>query len=120
MHPAIGYQLAAERHRQDQRDAPTRAASRARRTRTPRRGHRARGLLAVVADGARDGADAGASALYPGDGPARQVAFSLRRLVEPTRPAGPLRAGLARSEEHTSELQSRENLVCRLLLEKKK
>src|SRR5690606_40867443 len=28
------------------------------------------------------------------------------------------RAG-ARSEEHTSELQSRENLVCRLLLEKK-
>src|SRR5690606_37844733 len=29
-------------------------------------------------------------------------------------------AGLGRSEEHTSELQSRENLVCRLLLEKKK
>src|SRR5690606_40595348 len=27
---------------------------------------------------------------------------------------------LERSEEHTSELQSRENLVCRLLLEKKK
>src|SRR5690606_40826032 len=27
---------------------------------------------------------------------------------------------LGRSEEHTSELQSRENLVCRLLLEKKK
>src|SRR5690606_41846814 len=31
-----------------------------------------------------------------------------------------LRFGLLRSEEHTSELQSRENLVCRLLLEKKK
>src|SRR5207302_11151102 len=31
----------------------------------------------------------------------------------------PLR-GVQRSEEHTSELQSRENLVCRLLLEKKK
>src|SRR5690606_40849534 len=29
-------------------------------------------------------------------------------------------ASLMRSEEHTSELQSRENLVCRLLLEKKK
>src|SRR5690606_39322027 len=28
--------------------------------------------------------------------------------------------GFNRSEEHTSELQSRENLVCRLLLEKKK
>src|SRR5207302_10053133 len=27
-------------------------------------------------------------------------------------------AGEGRSEEHTSELQSRENLVCRLLLEK--
>src|SRR5690606_42125114 len=38
---------------------------------------------------------------------------------------GPLRPGRGRddpprSEEHTSELQSRENLVCRLLLEKKK
>src|SRR2546430_10016407 len=32
---------------------------------------------------------------------------------EPTRPAD-------RSEEHTSELQSQSNLVCRLLLEKKK
>src|SRR3712207_7005303 len=28
--------------------------------------------------------------------------------------------GVARSEEHTSELQSRQYLVCRLLLEKKK
>src|SRR5207302_7646712 len=30
------------------------------------------------------------------------------------------RVVVKRSEEHTSELQSRENLVCRLLLEKKK
>src|SRR2546427_6168028 len=29
-------------------------------------------------------------------------------------------AGSTRSEEHTSELQSQSNLVCRLLLEKKK
>src|SRR2546429_5987245 len=29
-------------------------------------------------------------------------------------------AGISRSEEHTSELQSRLHLVCRLLLEKKK
>src|SRR2546430_9850930 len=35
-------------------------------------------------------------------------------------PAGPLREPLGRSEEHTSELQSQSNLVCRLLLEKKK
>src|SRR5690606_40237361 len=35
--------------------------------------------------------------------------------------ADPLgRTSRRRSEEHTSELQSRENLVCRLLLEKKK
>src|SRR6201747_3236846 len=32
---------------------------------------------------------------------------------------GRLVAGLSRSEEHTSELQSHVNLVCRLLLEKK-
>src|SRR5690606_41910701 len=31
-----------------------------------------------------------------------------------------LHKATGRSEEHTSELQSRENLVCRLLLEKKK
>src|SRR5579883_2257966 len=36
-----------------------------------------------------------------------------RPAQKPMRPKG-------RSEEHTSELQSRENLVCRLLLEKKK
>src|SRR5690606_42047877 len=40
-------------------------------------------------------------------------------------PLSPFRANRemilqTRSEEHTSELQSRENLVCRLLLEKKK
>src|SRR5688572_32091532 len=39
-----------------------------------------------------------------------------------SRPAGSCgRTGvLSRSEEHTSELQSQSNLVCRLLLEKKK
>src|SRR5690606_24058103 len=53
---------------------------------------------------------------------------SLLRAGEENAPAGcadvPKPAHLAnrsvRSEEHTSELQSRENLVCRLLLEKKK
>src|SRR5439155_14523568 len=46
------------------------------------------------------------------------------RRAEPTRDAmlRDAQAGniLARSEEHTSELQSRGHLVCRLLLEKKK
>src|SRR5256885_6362037 len=34
--------------------------------------------------------------------------------------AAPMLSGMLRSEEHTSELQSPCNLVCRLLLEKKK
>jgi len=38
----------ADRYRQAQREAPARAASRARRTRTPRRRHRVRGLPTVV------------------------------------------------------------------------
>src|SRR5689334_23781810 len=37
-----------------------------------------------------------------------------------TRPAGSRGSPPARSEEHTSELQSQFHLVCRLLLEKKK
>src|SRR3989442_9882420 len=51
----------------------------------------------------------------------------LRVLGEPVRRGGKRRAVIARrrnwnwrSEEHTSELQSRPHLVCRLLLEKKK
>src|SRR2546427_4594329 len=36
------------------------------------------------------------------------------------RDLAPARPGSGRSEEHTSELQSQSNLVCRLLLEKKK
>src|SRR5260370_32082524 len=42
--------------------------------------------------------------------------FNIGRKVFPTA-FGP---GIERSEEHTSELQSHLNLVCRLLLEKKK
>src|SRR2546427_8385106 len=55
----------------------------------------------------------------------------LRRLCAHGRPAArhcgvprqadaAIRGTLTRSEEHTSELQSQSNLVCRLLLEKKK
>src|SRR2546430_11259107 len=58
--------------------------------------------------------------LVHGAGVARGVLS--RRLVHLLR-RRPRRArwpGGARSEEHTSELQSQSNLVCRLLLEKKK
>src|SRR5690606_32694915 len=41
-------------------------------------------------------------------------------MLQDTRPNIDHVVNSARSEEHTSELQSRENLVCRLLLEKKK
>src|SRR3712207_7406064 len=47
----------------------------------------------------------------------------LRRFIEAAPPYLWLDGGslvVARSEEHTSELQSRQYLVCRLLLEKKK
>src|SRR3712207_8991333 len=44
----------------------------------------------------------------------RLAAVEHRDVVEPEE------AALERSEEHTSELQSRQYLVCRLLLEKKK
>src|SRR3712207_7204692 len=43
-----------------------------------------------------------------------------RRLRLPDRGAAGRRGRDPRSEEHTSELQSRQYLVCRLLLEKKK
>src|SRR5690606_41118642 len=48
----------------------------------------------------------------------RQGAVAVTIIIRVT---GERSAGaIDRSEEHTSELQSRENLVCRLLLEKKK
>src|SRR5438067_8321258 len=61
----------------------------------------------------------------PADGPLEQLVWD-RRPVEPAgRWVSRLRQGSGkestmRSEEHTSELQSRFDLVCRLLLEKKK
>src|SRR5207249_10851875 len=54
----------------------------------------------------------------------RASAARTRAARFPNGPAGSAarlcRAAAARSEEHTSELQSRFDLVCRLLLEKKK
>src|SRR3712207_9278580 len=47
-------------------------------------------------------------------GPERAELVSRRLAARPLNPA------IFRSEEHTSELQSRQYLVCRLLLEKKK
>src|SRR5690606_40254294 len=51
---------------------------------------------------------------------ARAAADLVEALAVVERDRRGIRGAHLRSEEHTSELQSRENLVCRLLLEKKK
>src|SRR5438552_12510580 len=53
----------------------------------------------------------GSSHASPADGPTRRTPGTRR---------SPGRSEDTRSEEHTSELQSPDHLVCRLLLEKKK
>src|SRR3712207_7933599 len=50
----------------------------------------------------------------------RRLTFPAVRGACPAPRCGRRRALKSRSEEHTSELQSRQYLVCRLLLEKKK
>src|SRR5438874_8059499 len=62
----------------------------------------------------RRGADAGARRRAV----ATPVSFGGERISDRRRRRAA--EGRARSEEHTSELQSRRDLVCRLLLEKKK
>src|SRR5256885_2730306 len=64
--------------------------------------HSARGVLLRVADLDWRGSEA-----------------EYRRALELAPQVGSMKYSLARSEEHTSELQSPCNLVCRLLLEKK-
>src|SRR2546430_12490846 len=49
-----------------------------------------------------------------------EIFFMDRTAISPPMDTILTRLGLRRSEEHTSELQSQSNLVCRLLLEKKK
>src|SRR3712207_7207606 len=71
----------------------------------------------------RGGGDAGRHDPLP-PRPRRRLDAERRRRRVPERGGRRGRAGMGlldgRSEEHTSELQSRQYLVCRLLLEKKK
>src|SRR2546430_9939745 len=64
-----------------------------------------RSLMGVTGTGAADGADGVGT-----------VAAAVKRVVSRADSS----VVVERSEEHTSELQSQSNLVCRLLLEKKK
>src|SRR3989475_5431308 len=70
---------------------------------------------------ARPGDDPSRAAVLLGDLPARGSAQPgvPARVAQVVAPHGRA-VGHHRSEEHTSELQSQSNLVCRLLLEKKK
>src|SRR2546421_5607213 len=80
------------------------------RSRTARRGHVVRGPVFCERRAALEAATPRA------DGPGVSLSEAYRALV-----GGRGRASCGgRSEEHTSELQSRSDLVCRLLLEKKK
>src|SRR2546430_17461386 len=95
-------------------------------------------LLVVVIEDVRDGEGGDRGELLAGFGVSPQVDVHLGQ-VEPVEdvlrlqrdglfevrlgiaPVAPVQeAATERSEEHTSELQSQSNLVCRLLLEKKK
>src|SRR5688572_32427467 len=52
--------------------------------------------------------------------PFEPIYSTMQRAWKPIAPAAETEGEWLRSEEHTSELQSQSNLVCRLLLEKKK
>src|SRR5690606_41815787 len=71
-------------------------------------------VLAVVLASFGASASIAVTAIVGGIVFAAFMIFVMRRLLIP------LGRRAERSEEHTSELQSRENLVCRLLLERKK
>src|SRR2546430_12678991 len=66
-----------------------------------------------------DGLDGGARRRTPVRRPSRACG-GRRQRRRPGRADGGAVHAACRSEEHTSELQSQSNLVCRLLLEKKK
>src|SRR5690606_29458715 len=90
--------------------ARVQAASATLREDFPKSGYTSRGVLIAAQSLARNG---------DLDGAAAQLKWLIQNSADEAMvQLAHLR--LARSEEHTSELQSRENLVCRLLLEKEK
>src|SRR5204862_8011632 len=79
---------------------------------------RARGFGADPGRGARGNRRRAARERLTLHAPRHEHGGQCRRVAGAAREVVPARGELLRSEEHTSELQSRRDLVCRLLLEK--
>src|SRR5690625_5437551 len=75
--------------------------------------------LKICAGVDSDGGDAGRQCIDRAAEQLRQAVENEQHLHQNRRTAENLEVGGCRSEEHTTELQSRGHLVCRLLLEKK-
>src|SRR2546430_6535683 len=98
-------------------EAPTKAAPRHRFWRRPQRIRQAAGMGVLVSIAAKtSGLLRRVESFRPGSSVHAAQTSACR--TKGVSPAGD--RALRRSEEHTSELQSQSNLVCRLLLEKKK
>src|SRR2546427_4925588 len=76
--------------------------------------HGARSFICLYLEGVAVGAAADLETFPPAD----EVVIT--RVEREQHANAAFGVGVQRSEEHTSELQSQSNLVCRLLLEKKK
>src|SRR5438093_1418443 len=76
----------------------------------------------TIETGTRAAARGGFTAVccMPNTKPVNDNASVTRFILDRAKAGGSVRSRMKRSEEHTSELQSLTNLVCRLLLEKKK
>src|SRR5258708_31118624 len=72
-------------------------------------------ITQLEADNLKRSVDARITSLQPPSPPAPPIV-----LIPPSQSAPRVPDPVGRSEEHTSELQSPDHLVCRLLLEKKK
>src|SRR5207253_9153222 len=84
------------------------------------RSHSLRALPPRSSGNSRTGRPRSPTSTCSAEGCVRAIASGIPRTARPAWSRRPVHDSATRSEEHTSELQSRGHLVCRLLLEKKK